>query len=232
MLKLTIPARARPVRAAGRASAGAAGGRACPAATAAPRPAAELARNRGMIASFSRALLEDLRHQMSDEEFDRCARRGDRRNLSRLDQEGVGRSWCARFAAAATGRARSGREPALRAVRRLHRDACGARTEASGKAAFLAATPGPPWQRSGAEPLPAGCPGFVMRSRATGRRDNVMAAHLRPGPFLLTIPAGPRCRRRASVCSGPGPPAPAPPASARSPCCPSRPPAPSCPGPA
>jgi fructose-bisphosphate aldolase class I len=30
----------------------------------------ELARNRGMIASFSRALLEDLRHQMSDEEFD------------------------------------------------------------------------------------------------------------------------------------------------------------------
>ncbi|HEX8063659.1 MAG TPA: fructose bisphosphate aldolase [Allosphingosinicella sp.] len=33
---------------------------------------AELARNRGMIASFSRALLEDLRHQMSDEEFDRA----------------------------------------------------------------------------------------------------------------------------------------------------------------
>ena len=31
---------------------------------------AELARNRGMIASFSRALLEDLRHQMSDEDFD------------------------------------------------------------------------------------------------------------------------------------------------------------------
>ncbi|HEX8308222.1 MAG TPA: fructose bisphosphate aldolase [Allosphingosinicella sp.] len=31
---------------------------------------AELARNRGMIASFSRALLEDLRHPMSDEEFD------------------------------------------------------------------------------------------------------------------------------------------------------------------
>ena len=30
----------------------------------------ELAKNRGMIASFSRALLEDLRHQMSDEEFD------------------------------------------------------------------------------------------------------------------------------------------------------------------
>ena len=32
----------------------------------------ELARNRGMIASFSRALLEDLRHEMSDEEFDRA----------------------------------------------------------------------------------------------------------------------------------------------------------------
>ena len=31
---------------------------------------AELAQNRGMIASFSRALLEDLRHQMSDAEFD------------------------------------------------------------------------------------------------------------------------------------------------------------------
>jgi fructose-bisphosphate aldolase, class I len=32
----------------------------------------ELAKNEGMIASFSRALLEDLRHQMSDEEFDRA----------------------------------------------------------------------------------------------------------------------------------------------------------------
>jgi len=31
----------------------------------------ELARNDGMIASFSRALLEDLRHDMSDEEFNR-----------------------------------------------------------------------------------------------------------------------------------------------------------------
>ena len=31
---------------------------------------AELAKNEGMIASFSRALLEDLRHQMSDDEFD------------------------------------------------------------------------------------------------------------------------------------------------------------------
>jgi fructose-bisphosphate aldolase, class I len=32
----------------------------------------ELARNPGMIASFSRALLEDLRHGMTDEEFDRA----------------------------------------------------------------------------------------------------------------------------------------------------------------
>jgi fructose-bisphosphate aldolase, class I len=32
---------------------------------------AELARNKGMIASFSRALLSDLRHGMSDDEFDR-----------------------------------------------------------------------------------------------------------------------------------------------------------------
>jgi fructose-bisphosphate aldolase class I len=30
---------------------------------------AELAKNRGIIASFSRALLNDLRHQMSDDEF-------------------------------------------------------------------------------------------------------------------------------------------------------------------
>ncbi len=30
----------------------------------------ELSKNPGMIASFSRALLEDIRHQMSDEEFD------------------------------------------------------------------------------------------------------------------------------------------------------------------
>ena len=36
-----------------------------------PDACRELARNRGMIASFSRALLEDLRHQMSDAEFDR-----------------------------------------------------------------------------------------------------------------------------------------------------------------
>ena len=36
-----------------------------------PEACAELAKNRGMIASFSRALLEDLRHAMSDEEFDR-----------------------------------------------------------------------------------------------------------------------------------------------------------------
>lgn len=34
-----------------------------------PEACVELAKNRGMIASFSRALLEDLRHQMSDDEF-------------------------------------------------------------------------------------------------------------------------------------------------------------------
>ena len=34
-----------------------------------PEACAELAKNRGIIASFSRALLEDLRHQMSDDEF-------------------------------------------------------------------------------------------------------------------------------------------------------------------
>jgi fructose-bisphosphate aldolase class I len=35
-----------------------------------PEACIELAKNRGIIASFSRALLEDLRHQMSDSEFD------------------------------------------------------------------------------------------------------------------------------------------------------------------
>jgi fructose-bisphosphate aldolase class I len=35
-----------------------------------PEACAELARNRGMIASFSRALLEELRHGMSAEQFD------------------------------------------------------------------------------------------------------------------------------------------------------------------
>ena len=35
-----------------------------------PEACAELARNKGMIASFSRALLEDLRFQMTDAEFD------------------------------------------------------------------------------------------------------------------------------------------------------------------
>jgi fructose-bisphosphate aldolase class I len=34
-----------------------------------PEACAELAKNRGIIASFSRALLEDLRHQMSDDQF-------------------------------------------------------------------------------------------------------------------------------------------------------------------
>jgi fructose-bisphosphate aldolase class I len=35
-----------------------------------PEACAELAKNRGIIASFSRALLEDLRFQMTDEQFD------------------------------------------------------------------------------------------------------------------------------------------------------------------
>lgn len=35
-----------------------------------PEACVELAKNPGIIASFSRALLEDLRHQMSDDEFD------------------------------------------------------------------------------------------------------------------------------------------------------------------
>lgn len=39
-----------------------------------PEACAELARNKGMIASFSRALLEDLRDQMSDAEFDDALR--------------------------------------------------------------------------------------------------------------------------------------------------------------
>ena len=34
-----------------------------------PEACAELAKNKGIVASFSRALLEDLRHQMTDEEF-------------------------------------------------------------------------------------------------------------------------------------------------------------------
>jgi len=37
-----------------------------------PEACAQLATNRGMIASFSRALLEDLRYQMSDTEFDKA----------------------------------------------------------------------------------------------------------------------------------------------------------------
>jgi fructose-bisphosphate aldolase class I len=37
-----------------------------------PEACRELARNRGVVASFSRALLEDLRAGMSDEEFDRA----------------------------------------------------------------------------------------------------------------------------------------------------------------
>ena len=35
-----------------------------------PEACVELAKNSGIIASFSRALLEDLRHQMTEAEFD------------------------------------------------------------------------------------------------------------------------------------------------------------------
>ena len=37
-----------------------------------PEACAELAKNRGVIASFSRALLEDLRADMTDADFDRA----------------------------------------------------------------------------------------------------------------------------------------------------------------
>ena len=47
-----------------------------------PEACVELAKNPGIIASFSRALLEDLRHQMSDEEFN--ASLGGARSLSSL----------------------------------------------------------------------------------------------------------------------------------------------------
>ena len=43
-----------------------------------------------MIASFSRALLSDLRAQQSDEEFNRTLGRGDRRDLRGVDREGAG----------------------------------------------------------------------------------------------------------------------------------------------
>ena len=70
MLKLTHPRRGRPVRTARRASQGSAGPgivrRLQP-----PEACLELARNPGMIASFSRALLSGLRHDQSDAEFDR-----------------------------------------------------------------------------------------------------------------------------------------------------------------
>ena len=36
-----------------------------------PEACVELAKNKGIIASFSRALLADLRHDQSDDEFDR-----------------------------------------------------------------------------------------------------------------------------------------------------------------
>ena len=67
----------------------------------------ELARNPGMIASFSRALLADLRHQQSDEEFDAYARHRDRRDLRGVD----------RLAAASSKVKRIGGRTGLRAGR-------------------------------------------------------------------------------------------------------------------
>ena len=49
----------------------------------------ELAKNPGMIASFSRALLSDLRQHQSDEEFDRTLGTRDRRDLRSVDREGA-----------------------------------------------------------------------------------------------------------------------------------------------
>ena len=51
---------------------------------------AELARNPGMIASFSRALLSDLRARQSDEEFDRTLGARDRRDPRGVDAQGAG----------------------------------------------------------------------------------------------------------------------------------------------
>ena len=62
--------RGRAVRAAGRSSKGASRGRSV-GRISRGEACRELARNPGLIASFSRALLSDLRHQQSDEEFDR-----------------------------------------------------------------------------------------------------------------------------------------------------------------
>ena len=47
-----------------------------------------LARNHGVIASFSRALTEGLTAQQSDDEFDKTLDDGDRRNRCRLKDLG------------------------------------------------------------------------------------------------------------------------------------------------
>ena len=48
-----------------------------------------LAANHGMIASFSRALAQDLRRSMSDAEFNGALEEFDRRDLSSIDREGL-----------------------------------------------------------------------------------------------------------------------------------------------
>ena len=60
---------AEPVQAAGRPPQCAARSSRCRAASRATRPASSWRKNDGVVASFSRALLEGLRHDMSDEEF-------------------------------------------------------------------------------------------------------------------------------------------------------------------
>ena len=67
MLKLSIPDRGGSVRSRWSIIPRSCASSLCRADSRAPMPCRDLARNPGMIASFSRALLSDLRHQMSDE---------------------------------------------------------------------------------------------------------------------------------------------------------------------
>ena len=70
MLKLTLPDRAEPVRATGRPSARAARRRSCRAGSAARKRAASWRRTAASSPASAGRLLSDLRHQMSDDEFD------------------------------------------------------------------------------------------------------------------------------------------------------------------
>ena len=79
MFKLTLPERGRLLRRPRRAPEGAAGSWRCRAATRRDEANARLARNQGVIASFSRALTEGLTAQQTDAEFDAA--------LDAVDQE-------------------------------------------------------------------------------------------------------------------------------------------------